>query len=231
MLSINSLIEEDMNAKMGNSSTKQRSEQQRSKETKYKILSAAIKEFSSAGFEGVSTRAIAGRAGVNHTLITHHFGSKEDLWKAAAKAIFDTYTEESEKRLEELGSVEEDTSVRELLKHYIEFSAQFPDFHRFMMQANQGDSDRLNWFTDEYIRPHADSELDLLKQAQKFGWMPQGDSLHIRYIFIGAVNSIFTFAPQFARISSKDPFSKEIIEQHVNYVMSLFEVKKETLLV
>lgn len=215
-----------MTTKVENKQLK-RSEQQRSRETKTKILDAALKEFSSAGFDGVSTRAIASRAGVNHTLITHHFGSKEELWKAAAKAIFDTYTEESEKRLQELGNVEEDTSVRELLKHYVEFSAKFPNFHRFMVQANQGDSERLNWFTDEYIRPHAESELDLLKLAQKHGWMPQGDSLHIRYIFIGAVNSIFIFAPQFTQISGKNPYSDEVIQQHINYVMSLFEVKKE----
>lgn len=214
-----------MTEKVDNSSNK-RSEQKRSIETKCKILDAALKEFASSGFEGVSTRAIASRAGVNHTLITHHFGSKEDLWKAAAKAIFETYTEESEKRISTLGDVDEDVVVYELLKHYVEFSAQFPDFHRFMMQANQGDSDRLNWFTDEYIRPNADSELNLLKQAQRYGLMPKGDSLHIRYIFIGAVNSIFTFAPQFARISGKNPFSEEIVHQHIEYIFSIFKQPK-----
>lgn len=199
-----------------------RSEQKRSRETKCKILNAALKEFASAGFEGVSTRAIASTAGVNHTLITHHFGTKEDLWKAAAEAIFDTYTEQSEKYLESLGDLDQPQVVRELLKHYINFSADFPDFHRFMIQANRGDSELLNWFTDKYIKQYSDSELDLLKQAQKLGLMPKGDSLHVRYLFIGAVTSIFTFAPQFKRLSGKDPFSKDIVEQHIDYIFKIF---------
>ncbi|PNK61654.1 TetR/AcrR family transcriptional regulator [Psychrobacter sp. FDAARGOS_221] len=207
-----------------------RSEQKRARETKDKILTAAIKEFSAAGFEGVSTRAIASRAGVNHTLITHHFGSKAELWKTAAKAIFDTYSAQSEKRLLDLGDVEQKKVVRELLKHYIEFSAEFPDFHRFMIQANRGDLELLNWFTDEYLSQYSDSELDLLQQAQKLGLMPQGDSLHIRYLFMGAVTSIFTFAPQYQRLSGKDPFSEAVVEKHIDYVLSLFEVKKDTIL-
>ncbi|MCC3308095.1 hypothetical protein [Psychrobacter sanguinis] len=104
----------------------------------------------------------------------------------------------------------------------INFSAEFPDFHRFMIQANRGDSELLNWFTDQYISPYSDSELDLLKQAQKLGLMPEGDSLHIRYLFMGAVTSIFTFAPQFKRLSGTDPFSKEVVEQHIDYIFRIF---------
>lgn len=156
------ILEVEMNPATVKSPPK-RSEQKRARETKCKILNAALKEFSAAGFEGVSTRAIASTAGVNHTLITHHFGTKEDLWKAAAEAIFDTYTEQSEKYLESLGDLEQPQRVRELLRHYINFSAEFPDFHRFMIQANRGDSELLNWFTDQYIQPYSDSELDLLK--------------------------------------------------------------------
>lgn len=218
------ILEVEMNPATVKSPPK-RSEQKRARETKCKILNAVLKEFSAAGFEGVSTRAIASTAGVNHTLITHHFGTKEDLWKAAAEAIFDTYTEQSEKYLESLGDLEQPQRVRELLRHYINFSAEFPDFHRFMIQANRGDSELLNWFTDQYIQPYSDSELDLLKQAQKLGLMPKGDSLHVRYLFMGAVTSIFTFAPQFKRLSGTDPFSKDIVEQHIDYIFTIFADK------
>lgn len=208
------------------SSPPKRSEQKRSRETKCKILNSALKEFSSAGFDGVSTRAIASRAGVNHTLITHHFGTKEDLWKAAAAAIFETYIEKSEQYLESLGDLDQEQIVRELLRHYINFSAEFPDFHRFMIQVNRGDSELLNWFTDHYVKPYSSSELDLFKQAQKLGLMPEGDSLHLRYLFMGAVTSIFTFAPQFKRLSGTDPFSKKIVEQHIDYIFFIFSTNK-----
>lgn len=199
-----------------------RSEQVRTQETKSKILEAALTEFAGSGFDGVSTRAIASKAGVNHTLISHHFGSKDALWKATAEWVFDTYTKQFFERREALNGVEVHAMIRTLIKNFIEFCAKFPDFHRFMMQANQGDPERLNWLTYRFLKSGSDAELGILQQAQELGLMPKGDSLHIRYLFIGAATSIFTFAPEFTRLSGKDPFSSTILEQHIDYLTRLF---------
>lgn len=199
-----------------------RSEQGRAQETKSKILEAALTEFANSGFNGVSTRAIANKAGVNHTLISHHFGSKDALWKATAEWVFDTYTKQFFERREALNGVEVHAMMRVLIKDFIEFCAKLPDFHRFMMQANQGDSERLNWLTDRFLKSGADAELGILQQAQELGLMPKGDCLHIRYLFIGAATSIFTFAPEFTRLSGKNPFSDAMLEQHIDYLTRLF---------
>ncbi len=45
-------------------------------------MAAAIDVVAEKGLRGVTYRAIAGRAGVNHTLVTHHFGSIEGLLAA-----------------------------------------------------------------------------------------------------------------------------------------------------
>ena len=205
--------------------TKKRSEQERSHETKLKILNIALNEFASSGFEGVSIRVIATRAGVNHTLISHHFGNKEALWKATAEWAFGIYDKKFMERREALKKVETYEMIRVLIKEFVEFCAKYPDFHRFMLQANQSDTKRLNWLTDRFLRSGADAELGVLQQAQELGLMPQGDSLHIRYLFIGAATSIFIFAPEFSRLSGTDPFSEDIMEQHVKYLLSLFSDK------
>ena len=46
------------------------------------LLSAVIAVVGEKGLEGVTYRAVAARAGVNHTLVTHHFGSIEGLLAA-----------------------------------------------------------------------------------------------------------------------------------------------------
>ncbi len=46
------------------------------------ILEAAEDLFSAGGFEGVSVRDIAARAGVSHALVHRYFGSKQDIYKA-----------------------------------------------------------------------------------------------------------------------------------------------------
>ena len=199
-----------------------RAEQERSLQTKNKILSAALSEFASTGFDGVSTRAIAKKAEVNHTLISHHFGSKEALWKATAKLCFEIYSEHNFEKRRNMQDAEAPILVKVLLKDFIKFCGNYPDIHHFLIQANQGDSERLDWFVENYLRTIYDEELDIIRRAQKLGLAPQGDSMHIRYLLLGAATSIYTFAPQFARLSGKDPFSDEFIEQHVDYVLTLF---------
>lgn len=54
--------------------------------TKEQILSAAEEMFAEQGFERVSLRAISEKAGVSHSLIRHHFGSKEQIWMAICDA-------------------------------------------------------------------------------------------------------------------------------------------------
>ena len=46
------------------------------------ILSAAEQVFAAHGYEGASTRHIAGEAGVNMAMLNYYFGSKDGLFKA-----------------------------------------------------------------------------------------------------------------------------------------------------
>ncbi len=53
-----------------------------SEKTRKKILSAAQDLFAKNGFAAASISKIAAKARINQSLIYHHFGSKEELWKA-----------------------------------------------------------------------------------------------------------------------------------------------------
>jgi len=46
------------------------------------LMAAVVGVVAEKGLRGVTYRSVAGRAGVNHTLITHHFGSIEGLLAA-----------------------------------------------------------------------------------------------------------------------------------------------------
>lgn len=66
---------------------------QTSEETKMHILCVAGNMFCKSGYEKVSLRNISEAAGVSHSLIRHHFGSKEQIWYAISDALHD-YMEE-----------------------------------------------------------------------------------------------------------------------------------------
>lgn len=53
---------------------------QDAEKTKCEIMRVATELFCELGFERVSLRNISDKAGVSHSLIRHHFGSKEQIW-------------------------------------------------------------------------------------------------------------------------------------------------------
>lgn len=55
--------------------------------TKGEILKVAANMFCELGYERVSLRQISEQAGVSHSLIRHHFGSKEKIWYAISDCL------------------------------------------------------------------------------------------------------------------------------------------------
>lgn len=59
--------------------------------TRKDILDAATALFCQQGYANVSLRAISERAGVSHSLIRHHFGTKLDVWQRVCDRIQDYF--------------------------------------------------------------------------------------------------------------------------------------------
>ncbi len=66
---------------------------QRTAQTRDRLLKAAVEVFSSAGIAGATTREIARVAGVNEVTLFRHFQSKEQLLSAVAEHITTAQTE------------------------------------------------------------------------------------------------------------------------------------------
>jgi AcrR family transcriptional regulator len=58
-----------------------------------RLLNAATAAFADLGYEGTSIRSIADEAGVSFQLISHYFGTKDDLWLATVEDSFTRYLE------------------------------------------------------------------------------------------------------------------------------------------
>ncbi len=55
------------------------------------VLDAALELFAQHGFADTSLRDISEKSGVSHSLILHHFGSKEDLHAAVKRRVVEGY--------------------------------------------------------------------------------------------------------------------------------------------
>ncbi|HWU43546.1 MAG TPA: TetR family transcriptional regulator [Bdellovibrio sp.] len=58
-----------------------------SEDTRNKILLCARGAFSESGYEGVSLRSVAVKAGVDPSTVIHYFGTKEGLYEAVIKDV------------------------------------------------------------------------------------------------------------------------------------------------
>lgn len=57
------------------------------------VLDAAMKLFADHGFAETSVRDISQASGISHPLILHHFGSKEELYKAVKRRVVEGYSQ------------------------------------------------------------------------------------------------------------------------------------------
>ena len=73
--------------------------------TRKAILKAAKHLFVKKGFAATSISEIAAKAKINQSLIYHHFGSKEDLWKHVKSAVLESYMRVEHLDLEDIGKV------------------------------------------------------------------------------------------------------------------------------
>jgi TetR/AcrR family transcriptional regulator len=111
-----------------------------------------VDAFSDLGFRAASTRDIATRSGVSQGLITYHFTSKDEPWKAAADRIF---TELRTEILDGLGVDAGDphAAAREAIRVYVRLVARRPELIPFMVEAGRHESDRMKRLVVTHLRP------------------------------------------------------------------------------
>ena len=127
----------------------------RSEPTRRAILAAARERFAADGYERATIRAIAGDAGIDPSMVMRYFGSKEQLFAAAAHLDL---------RLPDLRSVPRDRMGLALARHFVSLwdaAAGTEDALLFLFRSaltNEAAADRLRRqvFRDQVTRHIAD---------------------------------------------------------------------------
>jgi AcrR family transcriptional regulator len=186
--------------------------------TQASILKAALEEFSGKGFDGASTREIAAKAGVHHALIKYHFKSKDLLWRAAVKFLFDREAAELDLPSQsDPAFADPKAYAREMIRRRARYWARFPEHARLMVQESCRDSDRLRWMNEEYTRRSAEIGAAFVRFLQANGMAPSDAPVaSLVYIIMGASQLYFTLAPEARRVWGVDPTDPKTIETHVD---------------
>jgi TetR/AcrR family transcriptional regulator len=186
--------------------------------TRERILEAAVEAFAEKGFLGASTREIARRAGTNQGLITYHFRSKDELWRAAADSIFAGLGRQLTERLGALELADSRERAREAIRVYVRFAAAHPELFHLMVDEGKVADARMNWLVDVHLRPRFEAiSRGMVSEAG----LDESLLPHAFYVLAGAASLIFAVAPECRRLTGLDPQTKVAVETHADFVARL----------
>lgn len=151
------------------------------------ILSAAESCFLARGYAGTSMSEIAKASGVTKSLIHHHFGSKQALWKEVKRRRFDAYHEQQMKLL---ASPELTPAImKDSMEAYFRFLLANPETLRLSawMQL-EGDSENA-----ESVIEMRDEGIARIRAAQDAGVLRSDiEAPFMLVTFLGMVQAWFT---------------------------------------
>ncbi|RKF15953.1 TetR/AcrR family transcriptional regulator [Alginatibacterium sediminis] len=132
-----------MQRKQGRRSAKE------AQETKLEILKTAAHLFCEQGYERVSLRHISEKADISHSLIRHHFGSKEDIWRCISDGLHVHMLQILSKLISELPAQKPEN--QRLYTFSVKILAQllsFPQPIQFIADAVRSNDELIDYFID-----------------------------------------------------------------------------------
>jgi TetR/AcrR family transcriptional regulator len=183
-----------------------------------RIREAADELFCRVGYDAVSVRDVAERAGVNKALVFYHFESKAALFER----VLERYYEAHRKALAEAFGAEglPRERMHRMLDAYLDFMAENVRYAVLVQQQ----------LSNPETHPLVTKNLEPLYQ-----WIeraleevaPHAGKSSARQLFVtfsGLVINYFTYAPLLERVWERDPFGKAMLEerrQHVHWLVDL----------
>ncbi|MBW2313434.1 MAG: TetR/AcrR family transcriptional regulator [Deltaproteobacteria bacterium] len=162
--------------------------------TRVEILDAALEAFSEAGFEAMSVRELTRRLGVSHNLVHHHFGSKEDLWRAALDhGAGPTANELLELLGQSVGSPDSKRILRTGMESGIELLRRRPAVARIVVDESARPGPRLDYLYERYLGPMVETLSRFLANSQLEGFRDVEPRVATLYV-LSSVSAPFAHA-------------------------------------
>jgi AcrR family transcriptional regulator len=193
----------------------------RGDDVRERVLGAALECFGAFGFEGTSTRAVAHRAKVTHTLVLYHFQSKDRLWIATMEDILNKYMAEMKENFDTSPQRSAQAALRVFIEQFVRMSARQPQVHRILTnEGNQG-TPRLKWVIGHFLRGHYTLVRNLILRGQAEGTVRQCDPARLYYHIIGAGGTPFTISTEYKALTGRDVFSEPEILRNIAFIYEI----------
>lgn len=174
------------------------------------VLDAAERLFADRGFSAATIRDISTASGVSHPLIHHHFGTKDDLYRAVRLRVVASYAEQSGR------SASQPIGVAAEMRRLFKFLEANRQRLRFCARA------RLDG--DEPVWPGEPDLIETLRkrigQARDRGLVRNDlDPANLALIMVGLVYFWLENRECIARRTGKEPDDRAYLRQAIGLVL------------
>ena len=184
--------------------------------TKDRILEVAVPLFASAGFDGVSMRAIATAVGIQPASLYNHFPDKQALYLNAMAYAFADKARGISETARAPGSPEE--RLHRFIDRFTALMAEDPDFRRLLQrELLDGDESRLRLVAEQVFREPFEAISALAQDLD-----PECDPHMLAISMAGLVLFHFETAPvrRFLPGMRVEQDSPSVIADHVKRLLS-----------
>ena len=186
--------------------------------TRKRLLEAALKHFADKGFRGASLREIAQDADTTHGLIRHHFGTKEDLWRAMVDDFVGKFEQRHQPLLADSQGVDPVQLLTGLVTNFVHLAAELPEVSKIIMNDCSLPGPRLDYVMERMLPIHEAIEPVILA-VQENGLLKNHDP-DTFFVFLFMIGSFpFTLRGFTNTFYRTDVCSQEGIERHCELVL------------
>lgn len=186
--------------------------------TAERILTAAEELFCATGFDAVSVRDIAERAGTQKALVFYHFESKEELFGAVLARYYESHRRALEGAMSAGGDVRQ--RMHGLVNAYLDFMAENARY-ALLVQAQLSHPTTHPLVEKSFGPLYRFIERVLGEVAPREG---RAAARQLFVTFSGAVISWCTYAPLLSRVWGGDLLSPPLLEErraHLHWLVDL----------
>jgi TetR/AcrR family transcriptional regulator len=185
----------------------------RSDQTRTRILEAAIHAFSENGLAGARTEQIADAAGVNKALLYYYFRNKDALYAAALEAVAERAVSSGLAVMSGERSAGEQL-VRFALNHFDRIHSQRPFqslLQQEMMRLRLGEKNAMTPLVEKVFRPMMGRVKELLTEGMRTGELIDVDPWQMMYAALGANVFYFLSGSVMQMLEGESPLAPEAL--------------------
>jgi AcrR family transcriptional regulator len=189
-------------------------------QTRHTILVAALRIFARQGFEATGMRDIAVAAGTTHSLIRHHFGSKEGVWQAVVSEAFHEFALalRASAQPSSTTSNEPSAQLQRVVQTFLRICARSPEIIQLLLHEGTERSARLQYVMKQ-AEPLEQIVNPLLPYVQQQGDLRQFDNKSFVLYLITAGAAPFGLIAFSNEILQANILSEEQTQYHIDRVL------------